>query len=429
VILITEPHLHVDARGLADRKRDTLVLTWEERRWTRKRVTTTAGREVGLALPTGTVLRAGDIIAVAAEWYLAVEARPEPVLAASPRDPDEAIRLAFEVGNRHFSVAIDGGRLLVPDDTAMEQLLERLGVPWHREEAVYDPVSGGHRHDPAAFARAEREDEPAASAIRKRDGGPTASARHGREHEPRVPTTPELEDEPPAPARRPAALLSLLHFADSAFPTGGYTHSFGLERYCQAGIVTDGAGVERFLLAQIEGTAGPCDATAAVGVRAAFARGDVEECRAIDETLEAMKPVREFREGSRQMGRQTLRVTAALTGDGRVAAYRDLVDAGVAPGHHATAFGMAAAVLHWKPEETALAYLYSTTALLMGAALRLLPLGQTEGQRILWRIHPVIERAAREAAQAAPADLACFAPGLDIQGMLHERLESRLFRS
>jgi len=225
---------------------------------------------VGLALPTGTVLRAGDIIAVAAEWYLAVEARPEPVLAASPRDPDEAIRLAFEVGNRHFSVAIDGGRLLVPDDTAMEQLLERLGVPWHREEAVYDPVSGGHRHDPAAFARAEREDEPAASAIRKRDGGPTASARHGREHEPRVPTTPEFEDEPPAPARRPAALLSLLHFADSAFPTGGYTHSFGLERYCQAGIVTDGAGVERFLLAQIEGTAGPCDATAAVGEKTCY---------------------------------------------------------------------------------------------------------------------------------------------------------------
>ena len=34
-------------------------------------------------------------------------------------------------------------------------------------------------------------------------------------------------------------LLSLLHFADSALPTGGYAHSFGLERYCQAGLVRD----------------------------------------------------------------------------------------------------------------------------------------------------------------------------------------------
>jgi urease accessory protein len=226
-----------------------------------------------------------------------------------------------------------------------------------------------------------------------------------------------------------AGLLSLLHFGDTAFPTGGYAHSFGLERYCQAGIVTDGGGVERFLLAQIEGSAGPCDATAAVGVRRAFIAGDLGECRLLDETLEAMKPARELREGSRQMGRQTLRVAAELTGDGRLARYRDEVDDGHAPGHHATAFGMVAGVLDWGADETAIAFLYSTTALLVGAALRLLPLGQTEGQRVLWRMHPVIERVAREAARREPGEMSAFTPGLDVQSMLHERLESRLFRS
>jgi urease accessory protein len=224
-------------------------------------------------------------------------------------------------------------------------------------------------------------------------------------------------------------LLSLLHFTDSAFPTGGYAHSFGLERYCQAGIVRDAGGVERFLLAQIEGSAGPCDATAAVGASRAMSAGDVETCRCLDETVEAMKPVREFREGSRQMGRQTLRISAALTGDARLGSYVEAVDEGRAPGHHAVAFGMAAGVLGWGAEETATAFLYSTTALLVGAALRLLPMGQTEGQRVLWRLHPVIARAAREAAGRDPADLWSFAPGLDVQGMLHERLETRLFRS
>src|SRR5216683_1727189 len=127
-------------------------------------------------------------------------------------------------------------------------------------------------------------------------------------------------------------LVSLLHFADSAFPTGGYAHSFGLEHYCQAGIVRDRDGLERFLLTQLEGAAGPCDATAAAGALRALGRGDLEACRRLDEALEAMKVVKEFREGSRQMGRQTLRVAAALIGDPRLAAYFDEVNAHRAAG-------------------------------------------------------------------------------------------------
>ncbi len=224
-------------------------------------------------------------------------------------------------------------------------------------------------------------------------------------------------------------LLSLLHFADSALPTGGYAHSFGLERYCQAGLVRDREGLERFLLTQIEASAGPCDATAAAGALRAIARADVAACRQLDDDLEAMKVVREFREGSRQMGRQTLRVAAALTHDQRLAAYLAEVDARRAPGHHAVAFGMTAGALGWEPVAAATAFLYSTTALLVGAALRLLPMGQLEGQGVLWGLHPVIARVAREAAERAPGELWSFTPGQDVQGMLHERMDARLFRS
>jgi urease accessory protein len=148
MIVITESHLHMAPEALAGRQRDTLRLAWEERRWTRKRVLTTAGREVALALPTGSVLRPGAVIAVEDSWYLAVEGLPEPVLAIFPRDRAETIRVAFDVGNRHFSLALDGEVILVPDDTAMEQLLVRLGVPWERRVAIYDPIGGGgHRHE------------------------------------------------------------------------------------------------------------------------------------------------------------------------------------------------------------------------------------------------------------------------------------------
>lgn len=224
-------------------------------------------------------------------------------------------------------------------------------------------------------------------------------------------------------------LLSLLQFGDSAFPTGGYAHSFGLESYCQAGVVRDAGGLARFLVTQLEGATGPCDATAVAAALGAMQAGDRDECRRLDETLEAMKPVREFREGSRQMGRQTLRVAAALTADTALAAYREEVDTGQAPGHHAVAFGMAGGSLGWTGLEAAAAFLYSTSALLVAAALRLLPIGQLEGQRVLWGLHPLIERLAREAAARDAADLWSFTPGIDIEGMRHEQLEARLFRS
>ena len=135
MLVISGAPARLDASSLAGLERDTLSLTWEERRWTRKRVRTTAGREVALALPTGSLLRP------------VVEGRPEPVLAIYPRDREEAIRIAFDVGNRHFSLALEGERILVPDDTAMEQLVTRLGVAWKREETVYDPLGAApHPH-------------------------------------------------------------------------------------------------------------------------------------------------------------------------------------------------------------------------------------------------------------------------------------------
>ena len=141
--VITDLPRAIEPAALAGKARDTLSLTWEERRWTRKRVTTTGGREVALALPTGSVLEPGAILAVEEDWYLAVEARPEAVLACFPSSHSEALRIAFDVGNRHFTLAVEAGALVVPDDPAMSQLLSRLGVRWERRESLYAPLGGG----------------------------------------------------------------------------------------------------------------------------------------------------------------------------------------------------------------------------------------------------------------------------------------------
>ena len=145
--MVTRSHVHVHDADLSGREKDVLALTAEERRWGRRRVTTVGGRMLALALPTGTVMRPGDVLYVATDWYVMVEAAPEPVLAVRPRSREEALRVAFEVGNRHFTIAIDGDGLLVPDDPAMEQLLTRLAVAFERVNAIFVPLGAGHRHD------------------------------------------------------------------------------------------------------------------------------------------------------------------------------------------------------------------------------------------------------------------------------------------
>ena len=143
MLVITAVPAPVQPGALEGKVRDTLRLTWEERRWTRRKAVTTGGHEIALALPTGTMLEPGDVLAVEAGWYLVVEARPEPVLALFPPNHEAALRIAFDVGNRHVSLASDGDALLVPDDAAMEYLATRLGVPWERREAVFSSLDHG----------------------------------------------------------------------------------------------------------------------------------------------------------------------------------------------------------------------------------------------------------------------------------------------
>src|SRR2546422_6407221 len=135
------------------------------------------------------------------------------------------------------------------------------------------------------------------------------------------------------------ALLTLLQFADGLFPAGGFAHSFGLETYVQDGRVRDRSGLEAFVAAHLDGSAGPADAAAAaIAVRLAR-EADAEGWIALDARLDAMKSVPEFRTASRQMGRQALRIAAGLGDDVFLACLARAVDDGRSSGHHATVFG------------------------------------------------------------------------------------------
>lgn len=229
--------------------------------------------------------------------------------------------------------------------------------------------------------------------------------------------------------RELTSLVALLQFADGLFPSGGFAHSLGLETYAQDGRVRDADGLREFVGVHLEGSAGPADAVAvALAARAGLAH-DMDACAELDRRLDAMKTVPEFRAASRQMGRQTARAAAALPDEPWAARLAAAIDDATLPGHHAVIFGATTGRAGASPEAAAAAFLHSTAALLVGAGLRLLPVGQVQGQQVLAAMREPIVRLARRAAAAGAGDLWSFTPGLEIAGLRHAGLEGRLFRS
>jgi urease accessory protein len=227
----------------------------------------------------------------------------------------------------------------------------------------------------------------------------------------------------------PDATITLLQFADGLFPAGSYAHSFGLENYVARGVVSDADGVERVLKAYLQGSAGPTDAAALVNALGATSVGNLDECLKLDAIVDAMKSTSELRDASRQMGRQTARIADALIRNPILREFTRLASEDSTPCHHCMVFGIVGGAQQWPLYDAAAAYLYSTTAAIVGASLRLLPLGQLKGQRIIRNLTPIIGALAHDATGRSAAELEGFVPGLEISSMRHAAMEARLFRS
>jgi urease accessory protein len=112
-----------------------------------------------------------------------------------------------------------------------------------------------------------------------------------------------------------------------------------------------------------------------------------------------------------------------------VRAFWEQVQCGATPGQHALVFGLVAQGLGVDLESTLLAYLYTVLTGLVAAALRLMPLGQSDAQGLLHELAPLSRALIAQFGEMQPEEVWSTAPGLDIRSMQHERLYSRLYRS
>jgi urease accessory protein len=209
-----------------------------------------------------------------------------------------------------------------------------------------------------------------------------------------------------------SAILTLTQWLSPAFPVGGYAYAHGLEWAITAGDIRSGATLVAWLSDVLAHGAGRVDAIllcAALDPQADL--GDLADLAT------ALAPARERLLETRAQGRAFLAATNALTG-------ADLPDL-----PYPVAVGAAACALGLKPERVAALYLHAFASNLVQAAVRFVPLGQTEGQQALAALHPLILRVAAQAAQAELDDIGGTALRSDIAAMRHETMDVRIFRT
>jgi urease accessory protein len=218
-----------------------------------------------------------------------------------------------------------------------------------------------------------------------------------------------------------------MQISDSAFPTGAFTHSNGLETFVQHGAVYDLASLERLIQTQLLHSL--CYSDMIVLHSAASAHDDPSQIFEMDYLLSAAKTARETFEASSKIGRRMLLSALALLDDAGLKTYQSAVRDGRCAGHQAIVYGLTYAALGLDARSALLAYGYGVVAGQISAAVKLLSLGQTPAQQLIHRLQPVIEEAASTALGLTLEDFQTFSPGLDIRCMQHQFLFRRLFVS
>lgn len=218
------------------------------------------------------------------------------------------------------------------------------------------------------------------------------------------------------------SLLRLLQLTSGVLPVGSYSYSEGLETLVHQEAITNCSSLQQWLTQAL--LYGSIRLEVAVLVRAYHAtiNNNLSKLTYWNQWLSATRETEELRLQSWQMGRSLAKLLLALEPNIKEIMRKSEVN-------FAIVFAVAAA--YWKIElDMAVSgYLYSWASNLVTAGVKLIPLGQTQGQQLLSDLFPIIEVTTPEIINLQDHELRCCSWGLSLASMNHETLYTRLFRS
>jgi urease accessory protein len=219
----------------------------------------------------------------------------------------------------------------------------------------------------------------------------------------------------------------LLQVGDSAFPTGGYAHSYGFEQVTQFGVVKDEATLASYLNRHVWPMLTYLEMPVVRFARKAALENDQSELMELDACIDATKTARESREASRAMGRRRMDALDATGASEALTCFRRAVEEGKAQGHHAVVYGIGLAAL----PTTALltSWAFQSLSAICQASPKLIRIGQDAVQRALTLALADMETQVDRSLAITRDELGWFDPLVEIASMQHEIAYERLFIS
>lgn len=222
-----------------------------------------------------------------------------------------------------------------------------------------------------------------------------------------------------------AALTRLICWLSPAFPVGAYAYSHGLEWAAEAGDVRDEASLEEWLASLVMEGIGRSDGIILAAAYRASAEDDAAALAEVNDLALALAPSAELRLETAQQGRSFLDAILSSWPEPRLAG----LAAGIGEIAYPAALGLAASCHAVPLPQTVQAYLTALAGNLVSAAIRLAPIGQSAGQRVLARLAARLPALAEDVLAAGLDDVGGSTFRSDLGSLRHETQYTRLFRS
>lgn len=220
--------------------------------------------------------------------------------------------------------------------------------------------------------------------------------------------------------------FELLQLNDATFPIGSYTHSWGLETFVQKGIIHDSQTAESYFRSELESNFLTNDFLCARLSYEAAEKSDWNEIQEIDEIYNASKNAKEIREGSKKLAARFIKTVSLW---GRAENLESTAKNPYIPNHFPVAYGSHCALSKIGEVEALKAFLYSQISARVVTAVKLVPLSQSEGQKILHSLFTLFGEILEKVMRLSKDDLCRSSPQSEIFSMQHEFLYTRLYMS